>query len=190
MCKDLLIGPEGSTAEKQELLTIIGDMLNRSNTRLFQALADMRGICHNLMPRTLQDYGLIRAVKDLCKQTEQSAGVHFEINIQRRFPDLKKTVEIDIYRIVQEFINNATRHGQAMRMICHFGKTHQGSVVIRLRDDGRGFLIGTEKVGMGLENISSRVRSHGGTFSVMSQPGRGAEYRVDLPAGVIENRKV
>ncbi len=55
ICKDLALGQgqEGLTPEKQELLTIIGDILNRSDARLFQALADMRGICQNLMPRTL-----------------------------------------------------------------------------------------------------------------------------------------
>jgi PAS domain S-box-containing protein len=156
-------------------------ILTKSEHALTSVLADMRNICFNLMPETLEEFGLIEAVKGLCNQIQQDSKIDFRITVINIFPKMEKEVEIDMYRIIQEFISNAMKHGKATVIRINFNYT-SSSARITLEDNGKGFKIHklTGK-GMGLQNMESRTKSHNGVLNIKSETGKGTKLSISIP---------
>ena len=156
-------------------------ILLKSNDALVRVLADMRNICFNLMPKTLETFGLVEAVKELCSQTAIPGQLSFRLTGGSAFPRLDTSLEIAVFRIVQEFISNAIRHGKAGKIDILFSHNSKTARVI-LRDNGIGFDISKARAGgMGLKNIQSRVKAHNGSVLISSKPGKGTKYELTLP---------
>ncbi|WP_162852789.1 PAS domain-containing sensor histidine kinase [Dinghuibacter silviterrae] len=158
------------------------DILLKSNEALMKVQAEMRNICFNLMPKTLEEFGLLKAIEQLCKQPTYAGRVRFTIDCPEDFPSLLQKVEIDIFRVVQEFITNALRHGNADKIWMKF-QHNKTQVRIVLKDNGQGFELaeGLASPGRGLYNVQSRIKSHEGEVRIKSSPGSGAEYHLTLP---------
>jgi PAS domain S-box-containing protein len=157
------------------------EILVKSNEALVRVLADMRNICFNLMPKTLETFGLVEAVKELSNQTAVPGKLSFAITGGGSFPSLDKSLEIAVFRITQEFINNAIKHGKASKITIVF--SNSGSQAgVTLEENGKGFDIAKANTrGMGLKNIQSRVKAHNGTVQISSTPGKGTKYELTLP---------
>lgn len=156
-------------------------ILKKCNEQLADVLADMREICFNLIPKTLKEFGLLKALKELCSQIARIKKIDFKITSEDSIPDLPVAISIDIFRIIQEFINNAQRHGKATKIRIAFFSSDE-SIVINLKDNGAGFV--QNKItnnGMGLQNVISRIKSHNGEIKIRSFPGKGTEYFFSLP---------
>lgn len=136
-------------------------------------IRETRAICHGLYPPTLESLGLpaaLRQVADDCRQ----AGVRTRVNIakglaRRRFPD---EIEIALFRITQEALHNALRHGKPAAVsvsLAVMGKTLR----LTVRDNGCGFdpAVNSGK-GLGLNTMRERARAIGGELEVTSRPGR------------------
>lgn len=166
---------DATVNEEQKLILI------KSNEALARVQADMRNICFNLMPKTLQEFGLIKAVKELCSQIESVEKIKFQISKVNELPPLKKEIQIDLFRIIQEFISNAVDHGKANKVFILF-KFKNNYINIILRDNGEGFNQ-TKLVtkGMGLQNVQSRVKSHNGEISITSAKDKGTKYKIFIP---------
>jgi PAS domain S-box-containing protein len=163
------------TNEKQK------QILLKSNDALVRVLADMRNICFNLMPKTLETFGLVEAVKELCSQTAIPRQLSFRLTGGSTFPRLDTSLEIAVFRIVQEFISNAIKHGRASKIDIVFSHSARLARMI-LRDNGTGFEISKVRSGgMGLKNIQSRVKAHNGNVVISSKPGKGTKYELTLP---------
>lgn len=159
-------------------------MLLKSNYALTEVLSDMRNICFNLMPKTLEEFGLIWAVKELCTQIQHDEKVNFKIQQIDSFPKLIKEIEIDLYRITQEFITNAIKHGSASSIYIKFSYA-KSKAKITLIDNGSGFDINKLPVkGMGLQNIQSRVKSHNGEITITSAINKGTKYLLTIPINI------
>jgi PAS domain S-box-containing protein len=158
------------------------DILVKCNDALMKVLADMRNICFNLMPKTLEEFGLLKAIEELCNQMAFAAKIRFYVDCSDSFPSLDQYVEIDIFRVVQEFINNAIRHGRANKIWMKFQNT-RNHIRIALKDNGVGFEM-TEAAnfqGRGLQNVTSRIKSHNGEVKIKSAPGIGTQYQLTIP---------
>lgn len=158
------------------------DILMKSNDALIKVQAEMRNICFNLMPKTLEEFGLLKAIEQLCKQPTYTGRVRFTIDCPDDFPTLSQHVEIDIFRVIQEFINNALQHGKAEKIWMKFQHNKSHARIV-LKDNGQGFELseGLASPGRGLYNVQSRIKSHGGEVRIKSSPGNGAEYQLTLP---------
>jgi PAS domain S-box-containing protein len=156
-------------------------ILLKSNEALVRVLADMRNICFNLMPKTLETFGLVEAVQELSNQTAVPGKLNFVINGGDDFPSLDKSLEIAVFRITQEFINNAIKHGKASKIEIIF-RSAGNQAMVTLKENGKGFDIAKANArGMGLKNIQSRVKAHNGTVQISSAPGKGTKYELTLP---------
>jgi PAS domain S-box-containing protein len=156
-------------------------ILLKSNDALVRVLADMRNICFNLMPKTLETFGLVEAVKELCSQTTIPQKLSFRLAGGNTFPRLDTSLEIAVFRIVQEFISNAIKHGKASKIDILFSHNARQARMI-LKDNGTGFDISKVRAGgMGLKNIQSRVKAHNGNVQISSKPGKGTKYELTLP---------
>lgn len=130
----------------------------------------VRNISHSLMPPTLKNFGLESAVNDLFQKISGSGS----LNASSRFHDyderLKPDKELIIFRIVQELINNILKHSNSS--FIHLTQNiHNDQFVVRMHHDGRGIVqedfikLNKSNIGLGLKNISSRLKvAHGSIF--------------------------
>lgn len=156
-----------------------------SNTldQLDRTIAELRKVAHNLMPEALVKFGLNSAVKDFCESLRLAGST--DIIWEQFGPDrdLGNIADVNIYRIVQELINNAIHHGNAARILVQLTKTNE-KVLITVEDDGKGFESAHLKkaAGIGWTNIQSRVNYFNGVIDVDSRPLEGTTINIELTA--------
>jgi signal transduction histidine kinase len=130
----------------------------------------VRNISHNLMPPTLKNFGLESAVNDLFQKISNSGS----INASCRFHDykerLKEEKELIVFRVIQELINNILKHSNSS-FIHLTQNTHEEKFYLRIHHDGRGIIqadfdkLNISNVGLGLKNITSRLRLINGNIN-------------------------
>ncbi|MES2880514.1 MAG: ATP-binding protein [Bacteroidota bacterium] len=144
----------------------------------------IRNISHNLMPPTLKNFGLESATNDLFQKISGSGM----INASSRFHDyktrLKTEKELIVFRVLQELINNILKHSNAS--FIHLTQNNQNDMfVLRIHHDGRGIVqadfdkLNKSNIGLGLKNISSRVRVALGKISFEKDASQ-TYYKVTL----------
>jgi signal transduction histidine kinase len=159
-------------------------ILKKSDEALTTMLTELRNICFNLMPKTLEQFGLIESVHELCRKTEFKGLFEFNVRSEKNFPTLDKSLEIAIFRIIQEFISNAIKHGKATKIKILFNRDlKKGKIKIELKENGKGFdiVLANTSAGMGLKNVRSRVRSYNGEVKISSAHDKGTEYIIQFP---------
>jgi len=136
---------------------------------LAKAIPALRLISQDLLPVTLKKFGLSEAIKELCSTHQHPVSVKFhEEGKITRFSSGK---ELNIYRIIQELINNSIKHSQANDIqVSLRWKTNE--VVAEVKDNGIGFDPGlslTDKNALGLYNIYSRATASNASFKIKSE---------------------
>lgn len=155
--------------------------LLKSNKVMKQMIVEIRNICFNLLPATLEDFGLIPTVMELCHQPVYAGKVNFKVESDPLFPSLQKEMAMDIFRIIQEFITNAIVHGDANSILIRF-RAISNKIIITLQDNGVGFDVSkTNYQGRGLRNVHSRIKSHNGEAVITSIRGKGTIYNINIP---------
>lgn len=149
------------------------------NKLLEEAIKQTRTISHELVPTILQDFGLEGAVQDLVKRYN---GQHHAIQLEIFGLDLRldKYVEIALYRMAQELLNNIVKHAQATQIKVQLVKGENG-IVLKVTDNGKGFNVQKNKKGMGLRSIRDRVELLNGTIYIQSTPNLGTSVHIVIP---------
>ena len=158
------------------------DIYSTANTLLDEACQEVRKIAHNMMPGTLLKLGLVAALQDMCDNIKTSNDLHIDFHAFNIEDRLDETMEITIYRLVQESLNNIIKHANAKEVIVQLSKQDE-VVTITVEDDGVGFNVSEAKAkgGMGICNLDSRVRYLDGKLDIVSEPGKGTSINIDLP---------
>jgi signal transduction histidine kinase len=123
----------------------------------------VRNISHSLMPPTLKNFGLESAVNDLFQKISGSGAINASSRFHEYKDRLKGDKELIIFRVVQELINNILKHSSAS-FIHLTQNVHADKFYLRIHHDGRGIVqsdfdkLNKSNVGLGLKNISSRLR--------------------------------
>ena len=169
-----------SALSEGELSAKNQEIIRNARYVIDEAIRSLREISVNLSPHVLNDFGLARAVSNFInKLPHNDMHIIFRTNLKSERFDTD--VEVILYRVLCEFINNSLKHSGAS--LIEIELTYQEGVLrIHYRDNGCGFEV--EKVadqGMGFSNISSRISSLKGGLSITSRPGAGMEARVDVP---------
>jgi signal transduction histidine kinase len=139
----------------------------------------VRNMALLLRPAMLDDLGLVPALEWQAREVSKRSGVFVTVDAEGVPEDLPEEHKTSVYRIVQEALHNSVQHAGATRIVITV-KQAPGHLLVTIEDDGKGFDAARVK-GMGLLGIEERVSHLGGTFTVESQPGKGAALRVDLP---------
>lgn len=144
----------------------------------------LRALSHGLRPTILDDLGLIPAVRFLTEGVSKRFGL--QISVESRLDGrLLPAVETALYRIVQEALNNITKHASARNVwIVVEGDTKR--TVCSIRDNGIGFHVPTRlkergNRGLGLIGIQERLDALGGTLHIESEPGSGTQLLITVP---------
>ncbi|MCF0073873.1 ATP-binding protein [Dyadobacter sp. CY261] len=146
-----------------------------------------RQISFNLMPSVLSDFGLASALKLLCQQTAEVSGIRilFEGETGARIP-MARPMEIGLYRIAQEALNNAVKHANADQIKIKLEQS-KNRIVLEIADDGKGFLISNLKseegqflTRNGMENIRTRTQLLNGQIEIISKVDSGTKLVVQV----------
>ena len=164
------------------------EILARCNRLLVQALEENRRIAHNLRPSDLDEFGLAAASRNFCKELQSRTKLKVKYNIARIDQRLAPALELNLFRIMQEAVNNIEKHARAREVRLRIAFSG-GSIVLKIQDDGRGFDSKRGKAGkgkwrgIGLTNMRERAEFLGGTCTVESAPKRGTTITVRVPCG-------
>jgi PAS domain S-box-containing protein len=153
-----------------------------------QVIKEVRRVTFNLKPTVLSDYGLQAAlnvfVKEIAKLSEIELTYSAEGDTSLR---LSQKIENNIFRIIQEAINNAIKYSEASRIEVSYRQT-ESAVVIAVRDNGKGFdekLVEKRSVniesGRGFFNMYERTEYVNGALEVKSEPGNGTTITLTVP---------
>lgn len=156
-------------------------LVNNSMHVLDQATREVRTISHNMMPAALTDIGLLAALEDLFSKVNDSKLLHIRLEADGLDQRLPASVEIAVYRVIQEVINNMIKHSKADTITVQIGK--RGTAVsLQISDNGVGFekeLISKSK-GLGWKSIFSRISMLNGEIEVDTQPGEGTNVSIQF----------
>ncbi len=153
----------------------IKDMLN-------QIMIEVRKISYDLMPGILEDFGLSPALGYLCDQLSQTGGLKVQFITAGMNERLPRQVEVGLYRIAQESLNNVVKHAQAREATVQLIKNER-TITLSIEDDGRGFEAETDRSdpmsgGMGLMNMRERADAIRASFFIHSKKDHGTEIMV------------
>lgn len=162
-------------------------MLARLSTLLENALKETRTLSQLLHPPLLDEVGFLSAARWFMEEFSQRTGVNVEFQQDPDFPELPKSVELTLFRILQEALTNVHRHAQISEARVQL--TLRGKrVTLLIRDSGVGipverlsrFQTNGSGVGVGLAGMRNRVREQGGTLTVDSD-SNGTTIIAELP---------
>lgn len=151
-----------------------------------QTIENLRRLTRALRPIYLEDLGLVTALEMLARETGQATGIPVEFQRQGVEIRLEPSVELALYRIVQEAFSNIARHAQAKRASLHIHFTAQ-AVNIEVTDDGLGFDVPRSPAEFapsghfGLLGLHERAELIGAMLVIHSVPGKGTILSIHLP---------
>jgi signal transduction histidine kinase len=143
---------------------------------------DIRQLSHDLHPPLLQEAGLPKAVLAYCEEFSASSGIAVSCECDESAHDLSRGAGLALFRIVQEAVGNAAKHGTATHVTVRLSRSN-GTVTLIVADDGRGFdstRLGASG-GLGLVMMRERASQLNGTFEFESDPGQGTRITVAVP---------
>lgn len=146
-----------------------------------EAICSLREISNNLSPHVLNDFGLARGVQNFISKSASLHNVKIRFATNLRDERFDNDIEVIMYRIICELINNSLKHAEATEINITLTLS-AGALTLECSDNGRGFNPdAVMDCGMGLSNIVSRVNSLGGQFDIRSAKGKGmhASVRID-----------
>lgn len=151
-------------------------------------IANLRALISDLRPDSLDEMGIESALESLGQRMERRhEGVRIDISSSRFGRDrLRAPIEIAIYRVVQEAMTNAVRHGSARRINVRL-RRRGDRVDASVSDDGSGFDPEAVRPGFGLQGMRERAELANGVLEIESRPGEGAEVRLRLPLARAES---
>jgi signal transduction histidine kinase len=148
--------------------------------QLDHSISELRRVSHNMMPEALIRYGLREALENYCANINISGAIKVQLQTYGMDQRLEQSVEIVLYRIVQELLNNVVRHARATQVLVQLIRK-QDRFSLTVEDDGIGFdnQLANAGAGAGMANIRARAEYLGGTVDIHSAPGQGTSVNVE-----------
>ncbi|WP_265131062.1 sensor histidine kinase [Chryseobacterium oranimense] len=146
------------------------------------SIFELRTMAMNLMPASLNTFGLETAIHDLCElYVKDDLNIDFlPVNITNEIP---QNIQINIYRIVQELLSNAVKHSEATSIILQCSQSGQ-DFYITIEDNGKGIDKTAKSQGMGMNNIKNRVNYLKGKMEIISEKGEGTLIYMQLNTNI------
>lgn len=154
---------------------------------LDETIQSVRRISRDLMPATLEKFGLGSAVAELCDRFQATSNLPIHCEQLSELPPFDKTRELMLFRIVQELINNALKHAHATAISVTLRHSPDHEIELTVEDDGVGFDVDAIKNsrepgrGLGIFNIENRVRVLGGSIAYDKTKTKGSKTSIKIP---------
>ncbi len=152
----------------------IGKMLENAG-------AEVRSISHQMLPKELEQFGLVPAVEGMLSLNLENAPLKYQFEHSGFTERIGSQIELAMFRILQELISNVIKHSKANLLTVQLVKL-KSHVVLNVTDNGIGFDVECqEKNGIGLLNIASRIDAIKGHLHYESEPGKGTSVTIRTP---------
>lgn len=183
------------TALKLNIESISVSQLDEKNRMLVddvklligKTIAETRTITFDLMPTVLNDFGIASALKQLADQATKTSGVSVTFDGGSTFERLDKNIEIGLYRITQEAINNAVKYAQANQIEIALS-LRKDNLYLTISDNGNGFDLkqsylnsDQKKINRGIYNMQERTNLLDGNFKITTSEGEGTKILSIIP---------
>lgn len=156
------------------------ELINSSKVLIDHTIENVRRISNDMLPHGLEEFGLKYALESLCDKIENASPILITLNVDMlcRF---ENRLELALYRILQELLNNTLKHAEATEITITFLQ-QPNKLILFYHDNGKGFEIKKlVKRGLGLNSIESRVNMIYGTLDFETSTGKGTKATVTLP---------
>jgi signal transduction histidine kinase len=182
MLATLKLNFENLRLRKNELKDEENKLYERTDELIEEAYQKVRRLAHAKNAGVFASQGLIPAIKKLAEKISIPGKLQIQV-IPFGFNDrLENTLEIAIFRAVQELSTNIIKHSEATEATIHL-TNHEDNINIIIEDNGVGF--DSKKIstadGMGLQTIQKKITQLGGTFTIDTTPGKGTTIIIDIP---------
>jgi len=182
------LGPLLSTVKfqiKSVEVTDQGDrqLISSAGTHIDDMLVKIREIANDLRPTVLVRGGLAKAIEEFAAGINLSKVTSVVCDTGNYVNALDKDMEMHLYRIVQEIVNNAIKHAGSPTIDIKL-KSENNKISLQISDFGKGFdmqEILKKSNGLGLRNIMSRVEMLGGDIYIDTSNGKGTVYSIEIP---------
>ncbi len=148
-----------------------------------QVEKEIRGVAHDLNANLFaEDVSFIAVVKEFFIKIKQHTDINFDLQIGETiaWESISSTVKINIYRIIQEALQNIEKYAEAKNVSVTMSQI-ENQVYIVILDDGIGFDTNAKKEGIGLQNMKTRMDEINGTFAIQSKLGAGTKISLIIP---------
>jgi|GEM_PF-798127 len=152
--------------------------IDETEVLINSAIGEIRKLSHSLIPPSLNESEFLEALENMIQLTQKASGII--INLQAFGFDettITDKLKLNIYRIVQEQLNNILKHASAQKVIVRLVRDDE-KTLLSIKDDGVGFDTSKKANGVGLMNIKTRAALFNGNVNIISSEGRGCELRV------------
>jgi len=177
---------------KNRALLALNDLKNKKNIKgqldeishtASQAIQETREIINNLRPYQIDRLGLKKSLESIIDRAARTTTISFASDIDPIDDLIPKEMEIHVYRIIQECVNNIIKHAHAVSGKVTVKRWHN-RLNIDVEDDGRGYDVFSEKAknerGIGIQGMVERIRFIGGTIRIESNPGRATRVLITI----------
>jgi len=147
---------------------------------LDEACSDVREISHRMMPRALGEMGLVAAISDMLAKSLGTGEITYRFEHFRVESRFAEHVELGLYRICQELINNVIKHSEATEVSVQLFLS-KAQLVLIIEDNGNGFDLDKNGDGIGLLNIRSRLNTVNGEVNYEPSPNSGTVATIRIP---------
>jgi len=174
-----------SAAERSDQPEAIKAALKQAVEQLEEGIYNLRALITDLRPAALDELGTAAAIEALIDRSDRH-GIDVDVNIELAYEQGRQStrhtpeLETAVYRIVQEALTNASKHGKAKRAVVEIHEDSE-TLYLSVRDDGGGFDSDAASKGFGLLGMRERVDLLSGVLTIESTPGQGTVVRARIP---------
>lgn len=154
--------------------------LQNVRTMAETAMASMRRISHELMPPQLEVFGLVKTLESVASQINGVGVVTIHLETEPELMRPSWIVELGLYRMTMELINNTLKHAEAKDIFITISTTNK-NIQVFYRDNGKGLQGSDYSHGLGLKNLEARASALKGTFEMGSSGSVGFSARLSVP---------
>jgi signal transduction histidine kinase len=172
-----------STLENIKDRSEMDEILANMKTVSYEAINGLKQISNNLSPHILENFGLIHALENFAKSIQVNCLIPIEIRSNIEEQRFSYNIEIILYRIFSELINNTIKHSEANLVKIAIIKNNENLEII-YNDNGIGFDLENnafEHLGMGISNIKSRIKTLNGDLKIITKHGAGFQAIINCP---------
>ncbi len=158
------------------------EWFNNAKQYINMASDEIRNLSHRLAPAFFEDSSFEFAIEGLLNSFNVNKEYEIDIRFDNQVNDvnLSEDLQLNIYRIIQEQLRNIMKYAKATKLMLDFYKK-EDFLILKLTDNGVGFITQKLKLGIGLSNMKRRTELFSGTFLIDSSPGNGCTITVNIP---------